>query len=284
MPVDTVMAAVVDGALALAEFDCGPDDRLWREPNVCGPGHVLAFPHVPVGIHMQGRVARVADANRVMLYDPRTRYERHLLDPRGDRCTYVGISPSLMDELSPPLLADAGPRRFVSDHVEVAPEVVLRARVLAQDVRAGAVDLLTAEERLLALVLAVLGLEPRPPSASTAGARRSHRRLAEDARAWVAAHAFEQWNLDELATVLHTAPAHLHRVFRGLTGRSVHEHRDRLRLARALDLVLEGAEDLTAVAMAVGYSSHSHFTRRFRRAYGVTPSQVRTRGHAAAVA
>lgn len=276
MPDDTILAALDGGGLTLASFDCRPQDRAWQQPNVCGPGHVIAFPHVPVGIHMEGRGALVADANRVVLYDPRTRYERHMIDPRGDRCTYVAVRPDLMQQLAPPVFGGRR-RRFRTDHVEVVPDHVLRIRVLAERVRCGAIDLLTVEEELLRLVLDVLGVEPRAPAASTAGTRRSHRRLAEDARAWVAAHAFEQWILADLGAAVHTAPAHLHRVFRRLTGMSVHEHRDRLRVARALDMVLDGADDLAGVASTVGYSSHSHFTRRFRRTFGATPSQVRAR-------
>jgi AraC-like DNA-binding protein len=46
----------------------------------------------------------------------------------------------------------------------------------------------------------------------------------------------------------------------------------RLRLARALDL-LSRYEDLTTLSMDLGFSSHSHFTAAFRRAYGRTPAQ-----------
>jgi AraC family transcriptional regulator len=45
----------------------------------------------------------------------------------------------------------------------------------------------------------------------------------------------------------------------------------RLRLARSLDL-LNQYDDLTALALEVGFSSHSHFTAAFRRTYGRTPS------------
>ena len=48
----------------------------------------------------------------------------------------------------------------------------------------------------------------------------------------------------------------------------------RLRLARALDLAPE-AEDLTALGLDLGFSSHSHFTAAFRRAYGRAPGEFR---------
>jgi AraC-like DNA-binding protein len=35
-------------------------------------------------------------------------------------------------------------------------------------------------------------------------------------------------------------------------------------------------KDLSALAYALGYSSHSHFTQAFKRAFGRPPSEVRT--------
>jgi AraC family transcriptional regulator len=47
-----------------------------------------------------------------------------------------------------------------------------------------------------------------------------------------------------------------------------------LRLARAL-AELPHTDDLTTLALDVGFSSHSHFSAAFRRAFGMTPSQFR---------
>ena len=55
------------------------------------------------------------------------------------------------------------------------------------------------------------------------------------------------------------------------------------RLARTLDAVLDG-NDLTAIALDAGFASHSHFTARFRRFFGCTPTALRRigpAGHAA---
>jgi AraC-like DNA-binding protein len=46
----------------------------------------------------------------------------------------------------------------------------------------------------------------------------------------------------------------------------------RLRLARGLDL-LGDCEDLSALSMELGFSSHSHFSSAFRQAYGRTPAE-----------
>jgi AraC-like DNA-binding protein len=49
----------------------------------------------------------------------------------------------------------------------------------------------------------------------------------------------------------------------------------RLRLRAALERLADGARDLTALALELGFSSHSHFADAFRREFGRTPSDVR---------
>jgi Helix-turn-helix domain len=49
----------------------------------------------------------------------------------------------------------------------------------------------------------------------------------------------------------------------------------RLRLKAALERLAAGDEDVAAIARAVGFSSHSHLTASFRRAFGVQPSRIR---------
>jgi AraC-like DNA-binding protein len=49
-----------------------------------------------------------------------------------------------------------------------------------------------------------------------------------------------------------------------------------LRVRSSLELLL-GSDDILTVAIALGYSSHSHFTAAFRRAFGLSPSEWRTR-------
>jgi AraC-like DNA-binding protein len=72
-------------------------------------------------------------------------------------------------------------------------------------------------------------------------------------------------------------------VFRAETGFALHEYRSQLRLRAALDRVDAGVELLT-VAHELGYSSHSHFTRFFTRAFGIPPSRLRVRGDAGTLA
>jgi AraC-like DNA-binding protein len=74
---------------------------------------------------------------------------------------------------------------------------------------------------------------------------------------------------------VHASPFHLARVFRERAGVPVHRYLTRLRLRAALERLSDGADDLTALALDLGFSSHSHFTDAFRREFGRSPSDVR---------
>lgn len=70
-------------------------------------------------------------------------------------------------------------------------------------------------------------------------------------------------------------PVHLARVFRRHHGCSPGEYLRRIRLRRACRLLADGSASLSAIAYATGYADQSHFTRRFKRAMGVTPGAYR---------
>ncbi|MFX8649137.1 AraC family transcriptional regulator, partial [Acinetobacter baumannii] len=45
------------------------------------------------------------------------------------------------------------------------------------------------------------------------------------------------------------------------------------RLALASSLLAGTRQDITAIALATGFASHSHFTGAFKQRYGITPRQ-----------
>jgi AraC family transcriptional regulator len=75
---------------------------------------------------------------------------------------------------------------------------------------------------------------------------------------------------------VHCSPYHLACVFRRESGLSIRQYRQRLRLREGLLRVAEGEQNLSALALALGFSSHSHFTDSFRNAFGVAPSACRS--------
>ncbi len=88
-------------------------------------------------------------------------------------------------------------------------------------------------------------------------------------------HLDERLGLDELAGLACFSPCHFHRVFKGMVGESVKEHIRRLRLERAAGQLKLGHAPVTQIALDAGYESHEAFTRSFRTAFGLSPSQFR---------
>ncbi|MEO8551435.1 MAG: helix-turn-helix domain-containing protein, partial [Kofleriaceae bacterium] len=91
----------------------------------------------------------------------------------------------------------------------------------------------------------------------------------------------EALELDALARAAALSPLHFHHVFRGMVGETPLELHRRLRLERAAAQLASTDAAVTTVAFDAGYETHESFTRAFRRAYAMAPSEFRTRANEA---
>jgi AraC family transcriptional regulator len=82
-------------------------------------------------------------------------------------------------------------------------------------------------------------------------------------------------SVSSLARSLGVSASYLTRAYRAATGGTLHAHVTRLRLSHALSRLASGANDLTVLALELGYSSHSHFSAEFKRHVGRPPSAFR---------
>jgi AraC-like DNA-binding protein len=238
-------------ALRLGEFACAPGDPAWDEVNTnMGAWPHVVFPRTPVLIAQEGARAVLVTPNHAVFYKPHQRYRRALRDPRGDRCLWLEFAPGLVELPDAP----AGPLD--------AHTYLLALTLAAGPSEAGALALLT---RALSRAS---GPEPR-----RARTQRVHSDLAEAAKELLIAR---PRSLAELAAALHVSPFHLAHVFRARTGFSIAGYVAELRLRRAVErLLAEPEADLSRLALELGYCSPSHFTDRFRAAFGAPPSQLR---------
>jgi len=86
-------------------------------------------------------------------------------------------------------------------------------------------------------------------------------------------HLAEKITLDELATVCALERFQFLKLFKQTVGMTPHAWLVRLRLERACFLLGSTKWQLTQIAHEVGFYDQSHFTRAFRQAFGVPPSQ-----------
>jgi AraC-like DNA-binding protein len=105
--------------------------------------------------------------------------------------------------------------------------------------------------------------------------RSGERDLVEGARAAIAQDPLRQWTIRQLAARLGASPFHLCRVFRRITGLTLHHYQLELRTRLALEHLTRPAASLSRLAAELGFSSHSHFSSAFRARMGRTPSGAR---------
>lgn len=132
-------------------------------------------------------------------------------------------------------------------------------------------DLAAEEESLAILDLARAGDGRR----GGPGQYAAHQLLADRARMLLAAAPGDSHRLGDVARSLGVSPFHLARVFRAQVGMPMHRYLVHLRLALALEQLGDGENNLSALALRLGFATHSHFSSAFRRTFGRTPQQVR---------
>jgi AraC-like DNA-binding protein len=133
--------------------------------------------------------------------------------------------------------------------------------------------------RVLARVVRLAHARPQRGRVPPAAAARRAMDAVDRMRAHVLAAVGERHTLKSLSAVAGGSPFRLCRSFSQVTGGPLHAWLLRLRLHMSLERVAAGT-DLTAVALDLGFASHSHFGAAFRRAFGLSPSEWRRRARA----
>jgi AraC family transcriptional regulator len=84
--------------------------------------------------------------------------------------------------------------------------------------------------------------------------------------------------LAELADVACFSEFHFHRIFTAVSGETLNQFTNRLRLEKAARLLRYSEQSLTDIALDCGFSSSATFSRAFRSGYDTSPSQFRKSG------
>ncbi|MFS3135321.1 GlxA family transcriptional regulator [Gluconacetobacter sacchari] len=93
----------------------------------------------------------------------------------------------------------------------------------------------------------------------------------------VAADPARAWSVAELACVAGASPRNLSRLFNAHAGMSVTDYVNRMRIARAHELVTGSTLDMERVAERAGFTSSRQLRRAWSRFHRLSPSRVRGR-------
>ena len=105
-------------------------------------------------------------------------------------------------------------------------------------------------------------------------------RLAESLENWLQEHAgLPGIRIQEAADLFNVSQEHLTRCFSQTYGSSPKERLEQLHMRAACRRMSEENSSIGEIASELGYSSSSHFARRFKKQYGLTPGDWRRKGY-----
>jgi AraC family transcriptional regulator len=231
----------------------------------------LVFPYRGVYVRHLGHDQVVAEANQVLFFNATEGYRVSHPVSRGDASLSLAISEPQLRELAPPtILRDSAMLAFRQQRLRIDARAQALAALLRHSLRQNIAEPLEAETLALTLVQRALG----PRTTHAAGATVGRQRLVDRVKLVLTSDLARRWTLAEIAAEVRGSPVYLTQVFQQVEGLPLYRYQLRLRLARALDLIAQ-YDDLTALSLDLGFSSHSHFSAAFREAYGRSPSEFR---------
>ncbi len=105
-----------------------------------------------------------------------------------------------------------------------------------------------------------------------------HRRRLEQVVDLLQRRSAESFRVDQLAAIAGLSESRFRVLFKHLTGSSVVQYQNRIRVNKARGLLLSGEHTVTRVAELVGYRDVYYFSRVFKQVTGLSPSTLRNEG------
>ncbi len=241
-------------------------------------GHGVFCKHV-------GRRSVTADVDQAVFFSKGSTYRVSHPAGCGDRGTVFTPSPCVLNDIVrefDPSVDDRPDQPFPFITSPCDSRVYWRHHELVQRLKtaeACPLEPLWADATTLQIVVDILEVafahyrKPLKPRRNSTNA--DHAERAEAAKTYLASRLSERVTLDDVASAVHVSPFHFARLFHHHTGLPVHRYLTQLRLRASLERLADGANDLTRLALELGFSSHSHFADVFRNEFGLTPSELR---------
>ncbi len=85
----------------------------------------------------------------------------------------------------------------------------------------------------------------------------------------------DEINLEEIANLVHLAPASVCRFFKSATGQTIFSYLNKIKVDYACNLLMNTDLNIVDISFDCGFNNLSHFNKQFKQNTGKTPSQYR---------
>lgn len=273
---------IFEGPLVrISRWRCHPDRGTCSSERSLS-SHSIVFLHAGSFRVRSSQETGLLDCSRVAFFNSKKPFQTTHPFGGGDCGSEIAIRPDVVSEIvarHDPSASDRIDAPFTIGSGPCLSPAFLLQRLLVRTIdRSDSVDVLKAEELAITLVerLVEASFYERD------GLRGSASRVTDDDRDTVerikghlARYPGRSHLLSELAQLFGMSPFQICRTFRAVTGTTLHRHLTHVRVQQAIHRLAAGCDDLTGLALNLGFSSHSHFTSRFRKAVAMTPANLR---------
>lgn len=119
-------------------------------------------------------------------------------------------------------------------------------------------------------------VEMHASSVSEGGSAGSPQDIIESTTHYILEHiSSPELSVNEIAEKNYLSLSYLSRIFKKARGISISQYIIRERMELAAQLLAEGGNTVSNIALEVGYSNYPYFTSTFKKYWGVTPSRYR---------
>jgi AraC family transcriptional regulator len=106
--------------------------------------------------------------------------------------------------------------------------------------------------------------------------QNDHKQRINDVLHFIHSDITEELSVEQLSRIASLSPFHFNRVFKKVTGESVHNYVKRVRLEHAANaLLFNPNSSITQILQESGFISNASFTHAFKECFGVTPTKWR---------
>ncbi|HLK19193.1 MAG TPA: AraC family transcriptional regulator, partial [Bryobacteraceae bacterium] len=227
----------------------------------------FVFPRTAVAIEHEHESRFAANPNVITFYNKGQRYLRHAVSDQGDRCDWFAIDREIAREAAAADREDP----FSWTHAGSDPKIYLQQRRIFEAARARTLPALAIEEQTIRLLEDVI---PTHRTSKQPAVAKRGREMVYETENLLGAKLDQPLRLADIAAHVGSSVFHLCRTFRSATGSTIHTYLTQLRVRAGLEQIC-GRPSLSAVALDLGFTHHSHFSSAFQREFGATPSAIR---------
>lgn len=251
------------GGLALVE-QCyiAPSSQ---SPSGYEARYQIGLPYHGLFKYMVGKRSWTIDPNRVLFVSRGWEYrEDHPHPTVGHGAILINLTPELLEDAC----GAPDPARIAA-FASGSRVPTIRLRLLMHQMlrrNGNALDPLWNDEWIANTIAEAVDAQPPRLQRSS--------KVVERAKEFLHAAFADRLSLAQVAQQVGVNPIYLTQEFTRSEGIPLYRYQTHLRLNKAL-LELPCCDDITGLALDLGFSSHSHFTSVFRNAFGTTPSAYR---------